>query len=539
MIWRSIIGVLVVALMTITSDAQSDIAVITAQLQEKQCTGRFVTRELDHITTTPNGFDIKQFEANGSGVAINDLDNDGDLDIVLANHGGLNSILWNEGNLNFRRKELTHGDSRAVTIVDVDNDGWRDILFTRTISAPTYWHNLGNGRFEQQFLPDISQPLYSIAWADLDKDGDLDLVGASYDAVLLEAFGQDFLMNPQGGVFVYTNDDGIFRPTRLETSAQGLALVLVDINQDERLDIIVGNDFAVPDYIWVQSDDGWQETNPFNNFTYSTMSYDFADLNNDGVDEIFSTDMQPYETDENALSAWRPIIESLFSEERPADDPQMMQNILLMQSDAQTYDNMSDSLGIEATGWSWSGKFGDLDQDGFLDLYVVNGFMEYTIFGHLRNHELVEENQAFRNIEGDDMQRMPEWRLASLSSGRGMSMGDLDNDGDLDIVVNNLRAPAQFFENQLCTGDSLQVDLLWENHNVIGTTLILHTSAGSLRREVKSSSGYLSGDPDRIHFGFPQDASINELEIMWTDGATSLIQIAPDMRYITVARADR
>jgi len=527
---------LIYSLKADTQPTSVDVSIETHQLETNACSGRFLTRDLDHTTTTPNGFDVRQFEANGGGVAINDLDNDGDLDIVLANHGGLNSILWNDGNLRFRKKELSHGDSRAVTIVDVDNDGWRDIVFTRTVSAPTYWRNLDGERFRQEFLPGVAEPLYSIAWADLDTDGDLDLVGASYDAALLEAYGQDFLMNPRGGVYVYTNDNGTFRPTRLSTEAQALALVLVDINHDDRLDIVVGNDFAVPDYIWTQTEDGWQEAHPFVNFTYSTMSYDSADLNNDGTDELFATDMQPYETDNATLSAWQPIIDSLFSEERPPDDPQMMQNILLMQSASQQYNNMSDSMGIEATGWSWSGKFGDLDQDGFLDLYVVNGFIEYTIFGHLNNHELVENNQAFRNVDGEQMEIMPQWRLGSSASGRGMSMGDMDNDGDLDIVVNNLRHPAQLFENQLCTGNSLQVDLEWTDHSAIGTELTLTTSTGTYHRAIKSSSGYLSGDPDRIHFGFPESATIEKIDIRWSDGAVSTVSLDPEMRHIIVRR---
>jgi len=529
---------LLVSVMVVANSEPTDIDVMieSRQLTSGSCSGRFITRELDHITTTPNGFDIKQFEANGSGVAINDLDNDGDLDIVLANHGGNNSILWNEGDLNFTRKALPHGDSRAVTIVDVDNDGWHDILFTRTVTAPTFWRNLGGGQFDQEFIRGIAEPLYSVAWADLDNDGDLDLVGASYDAVLLEAFGQDFLINRSGGVFAYTNDNGTFRPTRLISEAQALAIVLVDLNHDSRLDIVVGNDFAVPDYIWMQSGEGWQEAHPFDNFTYSTMSYDFADLDNDGTDELFATDMQPYQTDEATLSAWRPLIDGLFNEQRPPDGPQMMQNILLAQASDTTYGNMSNQMGIEATGWSWSGKFGDLDQDGFLDLYVVNGFIEYTIFGHLPNHELVEDNQAFQNVDGQVMQRMPEWGLGSSASGRGMSMADLDNDGDLDIVVNNLRHPAQLFENQLCSGNSLQVDLNWDNHSVVATEVVLHTSTGTYHRHVKSVSGYLSGDPDRVHFGIPDTAVIQSLDIMWSDGAQSTVTLTPDMRHIIITR---
>ena len=106
-------------------------------------------------------------------------------------------------------------------------------------------------------------------------------------------------------------------------------------------------------------------------------------------------------------------------------------------------------------------------------------------------------------------------------------MADLDGDGDLDIVVNNLRTPAQLFENQLCTGDSLQVDLSWPdsgNTRALGSTLALRTGDGTYHRQVKASSGYLSGDPARVHFGFPDDAQLDWLEIRWPDGEVSVVE---------------
>lgn len=504
-----------------------------------KCAETFITHTLDHTTTTPRGDIVRQFEANGGGVAINDLDNDGDPDIVLANHAGMNTILWNDGDLTFRTEHLTHGDSRAAMIVDIDGDGWNDIFFTRTISAPTYWHNLGDGTFAQEFLPDIAEPLYSVAWADLDTDGDLDLVGATYDAALLDAFGQEFLLGTGGGVYYYENVDGVFQPERLAYQAQALTLILVDINHDDRLDIVVGNDFAVPDYIWVKTDNGWETSNLFTNFSHSTMSYDFADLNNDGNSEIFSTDMKPYTNDQATVDAWQPILDSLYTNNPDPDDPQIIENVVLQQTSDLTFNNISDRIGVDASGWSWSGKFGDLDQDGFLDLYIVNGFIEFTMFAHLDNHELVEENQAFRNINGESFERIADWNLTSTASGRGMSMADLDMDGDLDIVVNNLRAPAQLFENQLCSGRSLQIDLEWDvrhNHHQIGAQLLLHTNHGTFYRDVKSSSGYLSGDPTRIHFGFPSNTTIQSLEVIWTDGKHSTIAIPPQTQYMIIRR---
>jgi hypothetical protein len=503
------------------------IAIHAQPLADSACSGRFIWHELDHITTVPGGDEVRMFEANGSGLGINDLDNDGDLDVVLGNHAGNNTILWNEGSLNFTAEQMVHGDTRSITIIDLDADGWMDIVLTRRATAPNYWRNAGNRRFEREMLPGISQPLYSINWADFDSDGDLDLVGATYDAGLLSDLGQSFLMSGLAGVYYFEKRDRVFRPVRLADEAQGLALLVMDLNSDQQLDFIVGNDFAVPDMAWQWTQDGWKPVSPFHSTTYSTMSFDSGDIDNNGSAELFAADMKPYADDPVARAVWQEIRDSLLNDLVAADDSQITENTLqTIESAGSHFTNSAQTRGIDATGWSWSSKFGDLDQDGFLDLYVVNGMIEKTIFADLPAHELMEENLVFRNDGHGAFIPMPDWGLNSTASGRGMSMADLDGDGDLDIVVNNLRSPAQLFENQLCTGSNLLVDMYWPdsgNTRAIGAKLQLRTSGGTFYREVKAVSGYLSGDPARIHFGFPQDTILEGLEIRWPDGAISLV----------------
>lgn len=503
------------------------------------CTDRFVDHPLDHFTTTANGV-VRMFAANGAGLAVNDLDNDGDLDLVLGSESGPNAILWNEGALTFSKTELSSGPTRAITIVDVDGNGWRDLVLTTNTGVLNYWRNQGRRTFAKEVLPGVANPAYVINWGDLDNDGDLDLVTASYDAGFLTDRGNDYLLQGQGGVFVYTNDNGQFRPTQLAQAAQALALGLFDLNQDQRLDILVGNDFAVRDQVWFNTTNGWEAAQPFAVTAYSTMSLDQGDLDNDGRPELLAADMNPYDIAPATMAAWLPVTAKMERGlVRVPDDPQGMANTLQQRNRTGEWQNVAQAWGVAATGWSWSSKFGDLDNDGYLDLYVVNGMIEEGTFGHLPNHELVEENQAFRNEQGRQFQAMPAWGLNSTASGRSMVMADLDQDGDLDIVVNPLRSPAQLFENQLCGGTSVQVDLQWfgvQNRDAVGATVTLVTNQGSYYRDVRVLSGYLSGDPTRLHFGLPIAATLEQVVVQWPDGAESTVVGLKAGTWLTISR---
>ncbi len=488
------------------------------------CTGSFIPHDLDHLTTTADGV-VRMFQANGTGLAAGDLDNDGDLDLVLGAEEGANSLLWNEGDLRFRRHPFGDGKARDVTIVDVDGDGWRDIVLTRNTGALRYWRNLGDGQFVRETLPGVARPAYVLAWADLDGDGDLDLATASYDAGFLTDRGDGYLLGGGGGVYVYENRDGRFRPAWLASDAQALALATLDLDQDGRLDLLVGNDFGLPDYAFIQSGDGWTEADPFAVTTHSTMSFALGDVDNDGQEDLFASDMKPYSLEGELGQAYAPLMAAMMDEPPMEDASQIMENVLQMRNESGRFVNRAEEWGVDGTGWTWSSQFGDLDNDGRLDLYVVNGMMEERVFAHMPDHELVEENQAFRNA-GDRFEPVPAWGLGSQRSGRGMVMADLDGDGDLDIAVNNLRAPAQLFENQLCGGAALEVELTQpgvQNRDTLGAQLILYTNDGVQLRTVRAGGGYLSGLPARVHFGFPQDAQLDRLEVRWPDGRTSVV----------------
>jgi hypothetical protein len=501
------------------------------------CADTFVTHPLAY-TTTVRSHPVRLFESNGSGVAIGDLNDDGWPDVVFANLGGPNTILWNQGGLTFRPEVLDDTDSRAVNIVDVDGDNRLDLVFTHRTAGVSYWRNTGQTGFVRETLPGVLQPAYAMAWGDLNGDNRLDLVTGSYDAELNQVPGNLFLFSGGAGIYYYEQQAGKFSPHRLAKEAQSLAIILPDLNADGRPDILVGNDFDMPDAAWVREGDGWTATKPFATTSHSTMSYDMGDTDNNGSLEIVSTDMKPYDLAVPTLASWLPVMATMPEIHAP-DDPQVMDNVLQVRQSSGQFSNEARSRGLVATGWSWSAKFGDLDNDGFLDFYTVNGMIAYELFHHLPGDELVEQNQALRNLGNGVFAPASSWNLGSTASGRGMSMADLDNDGDLDIVVNNLQSQARLFENQLCGGRSLQVELAWPesgNTRALGSQLVLHTSSGRLTRDVRAGSGYLSGDPARVHFGFPAEAALQRLDIHWPDGAVSQLDNLAPQKLLTIKR---
>jgi hypothetical protein len=502
------------------------------------CAGQFAARNLS-VATGMRIREIRTYASNGAGLAANDLDGDGRLDLVFASIDGDATILWNDGGMAFTPQSLNDSLTRAANIVDVNGDGLLDIVFTHnSLETVSYWRNGGGRRFTHEPLPGVDHYAYSMAWADLNGDGRLDLVTGAYDVDLKGRGVPDADQLSKGGLVLYQQRDGRFEPQQLAQRSETLAIGLTDLNGDGQPDIMAANDFAVPDSVWLHGPNGWQPAAPFAQTSYSTMSIDWGDIANDGREALLTTDMNPGDISTGVLADWLPVISKLEEKHGPSD-PQIMANMLQIQQADGRWRNEAPARDIDATGWSWAGKFGDLDNDGYLDAYVVNGMIATNLFGHLPNAELVEENQAFHNRGDGSFASAPDWGLGSTASGRGMIMADLNNDGRLDIVVNNLRGQAQLFENQLCGGDSLEVDLGWQgtaNTRAIGARLELHTSAGVLRRDVRAASGYLSGDPARVHFGFPAGTKLQKLVVQFPDGAQAEIDAPEAHTLIEVTR---
>jgi len=212
------------------------------------------------------------------------------------------------------------------------------------------------------------------------------------------------------------------------------------------------------------------------------------------------------------------------------DDVQQPRNVVQLAIDG-SYSEQAVDLGVAATGWSWSGLLGDLDDDGFVDLYVVNGMQATSIFEDLPGGELVEENQAFANIDGR-FEARPDWGLGSTDGGRGMAQADLDGDGDLDIVVNNLGTPSTLWENQLCGGSSVVVEPIWtsaQNVDALGTTVTVDDGSVARTAIITGARGYISTSATQAHVGLGSDADAVTITVRWPDGAIGIVgDVAPD-----------
>lgn len=529
--------VAVIALASCGNDSERTVVDVASESRShavSECSAGFVAHELEHVTIG-RGETISTFEATGAGVGIADLDGDDDLDIVLANLTGTPSILENVGSLTFERHELELGRFRGVSLVDVEGDSHVDIVLTTGIGPPLFYRNPGDGGFdgfERTRLDGVRAATYSMAWNDLNGDGDLDFVTGSYNAELTRLRNSPVL-GDNTGVVLHTATDAGYEVTRLSEVAQALALVTTDIDGDSELDILVGNDLGTPDMIWLDSDDGWIEApDAFTTSSYSTMSFDAADVDNDGRNELFSTDMRPQDPDDDR---YRNVFEDL--EAAPdVDDVQTPENVLNDPTDTLTFDNMAANEPISATGWSWSGLFGDLDNDGLQDLYIATGMQSEVLFDFLPDARLVEANQAFVN-NGGNFTLIPDWGLNVDDDGRGMAMADIDADGDLDIVVNNLGSPAVLFENQLC-GNAITVELEWSetrNLSALGATVRVEGGGQSWTRDITSSRGYLSSGPPVAHFGLGTTDEV-DVEVTWPDGSVSTISDISAGRHLMVTR---
>ncbi|MEQ9286867.1 MAG: VCBS repeat-containing protein [Cyclobacteriaceae bacterium] len=505
----------------------------------------------------------------GGGVAIGDLNNDGLSDIYLVGNMVANRLYLNEGNLVFKdvsNESLTAGDKRwytGVTMVDINADGWLDIYLSVSGMEGNTNNQLfvNNGdltfteRAKEYGVADAGHSIQS-AFFDYDNDGDLDLFVGNYPIIPLS---QDNLyyyermkaQNPDESGHLYENiGNGKFRDVTTQSGVLNfgltLGVVVSDFNNDGWQDLYVSNDFNVPDYFYINNGDGTfseQVKEATKQTSMFGMGVDAADFDNDGLIDLLQVDMTPanhYRAKTNMASMDQA---SFYNGVSMGFHYQYMQNSLQVNNGNNPQgipimSNIARLTGVATTDWSWGALFGDFDNDGFKDIFITNGMrldvnnndllnsqQEMSIVNtgiNMHNAPVTPiENFLFKNkgnYEFEDVSK--KWSANTKGFSNGVAYGDLDNDGDLDLVINNIDARASILQNQSGEGNYLRIKLTGppENTLAIGAKIKITVNGKSQWIEQHLSRGFQSSVEPICHFGLGDEEIIDQIAIVWPDG---------------------
>jgi enediyne biosynthesis protein E4 len=542
------------------------------------------------------GAAANQIRYNGSGIALGDVDNDGLCDIFFCGLESSNVLYKNLGNLQFTNITATAGlsapphDCTGAVFADVDGDNDLDLLVNSIGGGSTLYLNDGAGKFKEAQENGLVHRFgaTSAAFGDVDGDGLLDLYVANYRSTTIRSTGfallrrgnetfvrpqdRDHLeITPAGRVlekgepdFLYHNrgdgrfsafswTKGLFRDENNEALREaprdwGLAAMFRDLNNDGAADLYVANDFFSPDRIWINSGNGFRALPLAAIKATSTfsMSVDVADINRDGFDDIFVADMLRRDHLGGALaeSAGPMLAKSAAaSQERP----QLLRNTLHLNRGDNTYAEIAQFAGLDASDWTWSAIFCDVDLDGYEDLLCATGQMfdpqdpdadaRINALGPWPREKIPQKllmyprlpmkNLAFRNrgdLKFEDVSAA--WGFNYLSVANAMALADLDNDGDFDVVVNNLNGVAQIYlNNSPAPRVAVRLKGRAPNARGIGARIIVHGGAVPTQSQEMICGGrYLSSD-DTIRV-FAAGSATNQLsiEVLWPRGGRTFVE---------------
>ncbi len=525
---------------------------------------------------------------NGGGVAIGDINNDGLPDIYFTANMGPNKLYLNKGNFVFEDISTSAGVegnkpwSTGVNMVDINNDGFLDIYVSNAGNMEGNNHDndlyINNG--DLTFTESAAQ--YNLAetgfsthatFFDYDKDGDLDAYILNNSNIPVSSLGYaeqretraqdwenvpdifrgvgDMLLRNDGGTFTDVSEDaGIYG----SLIGFGLGVMISDINGDLYPDIYVSNDFYERDYLYINNQDG-TFTEDIKNWTsrlcLSAMGVDMADINNDGNADIFITDMLP-DGDQRVKSVMEFEGYNIFKLKQSKDFyQQYIQNTLQLNNGNGSFSEVAYFSGVAATDWSWAGLLFDMDNDGFRDIYVTNGinhdltdldFVDFFANEIIQNMALTGKkeaidsiinkmpvvplpNYAFKNNGDITFSNLAEdWGLAQAGMSNGAAYGDLDNDGDLDLVVNNVNMPAFLYQNNAETTGNNYIKVKFEgttqNTFAIGSTLWLYYEDTIVMQELIPSRGFQSSMDHVMTIGLGTAKTIDSLRVIWPDDST-------------------
>ncbi|MDE3211784.1 MAG: VCBS repeat-containing protein [Bacteroidota bacterium] len=531
-----------------------------------------------------NSFLFRNFY-NGGGVAIGDINNDGLPDIMLTSNMGQNKLYLNKGNFHFEDITAKSGMkqdsmwSTGVTFVDINGDGWLDIYVCNSGHMKSgnrrnkLYINNHDGTFTEEahkYGLDISAYTTQVSFFDYDMDGDLDCFMINNSPMPINTLNNanrrdlpdslwpvaNFLKG--GGDHLYRNDNGHFHEVTQAAGIHGslisfgLGVSIADVNNDGYPDIYVGNDSYERDYLYINQKNGTfkdELVDQMQSISMSSMGTDVADLNNDGYPEIFTTDMLPDNDYRLKTMGSFDNITYYNNKVKAGFYHQFMKNCLQMNNQNGTFSEIGNYSGISASDWTWGNLIFDADNDGLSDIYVCNGvnkdvtdldFMDYfandvihqmilthqkesvdKVLAHIPVNPL--ENKAYKNLGNLKFEDIGEkWGFTQKSFSNGAAYGDLNNDGALDLVVNNENGPAFIYKNNARTlthNHYLGVFLKGKGMNTfaIGSKIRLYVGNQILTREVVPVRGFQSSVDYKQIFGLGKATHIDSMYISWPD----------------------
>lgn len=528
------------------------------------------------------GFNVLAYEYffNGGGIAAGDINNDGLPDLYFTSNMGQDQLYLNEGGLSFRAITEPAGLVQepawhtGVSMADVNADGWLDIFVARSGQVSTdrrrnlLYINNGDLTFTEKAAEyGLDTPTYSnhASFFDYDKDGDLDMYLLNHPIERYAYFVVEFMKSQRdslAGDKLFRNDDGFFTDVSEEAGiignplGFGLSATVSDINQDGWPDIYVANDYIEEDYLYINQQNGtfkesireWITT-----ASYSSMGADIADINNDGKVDLITLDMMA-DNHERQKILKGPENFAYYDQMRSQGyHDQAMRNMLHVRTTANAFTEVGRLAGVSYTDWSWAPLFADYDNDGYKDLMVTNGYLrDYTNLDFLENilyqaREATALGQSFSSMEM--VQQMPStpipnyiyrntgdlafenqqvnWQFNEPTFSNGAVYADLDKDGDLDIVINNVNQEAFIYENKATDVlPNRYLSFTFEgpegNPFGIGATIQLETAQGIQFIENTPSRGYLSSIEPALHIGTGSLESV-DITVTWPDGNTQTL----------------
>ena len=523
----------------------------------------------------------------GGGVSAGDINNDGLIDLYFSGNMVPNKLYLNKGDLNFEdisESAGVSGDNRwftGVTMADINNDGFLDIYCSVGgkigTKANLLYINNGDNTFsekaEEYGVANLGNSIQS-TFFDYDLDGDLDLYVANYPPTKFNAPNDYYLfkmfnVTEEESDKLYRNDGDVFSDVTKQAGLESFGLTnsvtVGDLNNDNWPDIYISNDFKMPDYLWINNQNG-TFTEHIKELTHQTALYgmgvDIADFNNDQLLDIFQMDMTPGNNRRSKANMAGMNPNLFWGTVNAGFHYQYMQNELQM-NNGNVYDtlpsfsNVARIAGVATTDWSWGPLFADLDNDGWKDIFISNGtrreINNKDYFNKLANQKweqtsLLEkslaipsekiDNFVFKNNGDLTFDKVnQDWGLEYKGWSNGCLYADLDNDGDLEIVINNIDDKAAIFENFASDkNNSITIKFKGPKNNTsgLGVKALLKTEETTQFQELTLTRGFQSSVAPQLHFGVGQSTKANELKVTWPDGKIEILKDVKSNQFLTI-----